>query len=271
MKKTQAPKSWTQVVCATLLVCVATVALADVEGLIRTTEGRVLRGKIRWQPASKVYTVTAPNNVSLKIEPSKVARVQVQKPAGLDDAIKSVQTGQPANAIKTLEAVVTDYEMLQWDVEAARYLSEAYLKTGAPDKAISMIKRIKRLNPGSVLKGELARIYWASLLAVGEEAELEKALTDTIQGGDREMAAMAQVMRGDIQLQKGNFQKALIDGYLRTVVFYKEIVQVAPEALYKAGQCFEKLGQSAHAEKMRKQLLADYPTSSYAEKVKSGA
>ena len=64
---------------------------------------------------------------------------------------------------------------------------------------------------------------------------------------------------------------ALIDGYLRTVVFFQGIKSVQPEALYKAAKCFEEKGQHSYAEKMRKELLSSYPQSEEARQLRAGA
>ena len=70
---------------------------------------------------------------------------------------------------------------------------------------------------------------------------------------------------------KGDLQTALIDGYLRTIVLFEQVKDVQPEALYKAVKCFEDLGQAAHADKMRKKLLAEYPQTAYAKWIQAGS
>ena len=115
-------------------------------------------------------------------------------------------------------------------------------------------------------------MYWEALVQTEQFTRLEKALTEVIEKSqDRELVAIAQIKRGDMEKKKGDPKKALVDGYLRTVVFFQAVKEVQPEALYKAMKCFEELGQQSYAEKMRNRLLAEYPESSYSQMVKSGS
>jgi tetratricopeptide (TPR) repeat protein len=125
-------------------------------------------------------------------------------------------------------------------------------------------------NPGAAVVNELAVVYWEALLQTEQYATLDRVLGEAVERGDRALAAAAQVKRGDISRKRGEFEDALVDGYLRTIVFFRQIKQVQPEALYKAAKCFEELGQHSHAEKMRKKLLADFPKDPYTEKIRSG-
>ena len=76
-------------------------------------------------------------------------------------------------------------------------------------------------------------------------------------------SAAALVMRGDIIVSTSNdapdkLKDALRDGYLRVVLMYKdpECARERAEACMKAAQCFDKLGQSARAEKLRQEAKA---------------
>ena len=71
-------------------------------------------------------------------------------------------------------------------------------------------------------------------------------------------------------MQRKQYKDALVEGYLRTIVLFQDVREVQPEALYQAARCFEELGESGNAEKMRKKLLADYPDSSYSKQLNAG-
>jgi TolA-binding protein len=96
-------------------------------------------------------------------------------------------------------------------------------------------------------------------------------MEEAVKRGTRQMAAIAQMRRGDIQRKRGELKEALIAGYLRTAYFFRDVKEVQGEALYKSVKCLEELGQHGHADKMRKRLLQDYPRDPYAEKLRSGA
>ena len=96
---------------------------------------------------------------------------------------------------------------------------------------------------------------------------LKTELDTVIAGGNRDMAALAQLIRGDMYLAQGQKQDALYD-YLRTVVLYEQVKEVQPEALFKAAQMLEEL-RDPRATDLRKKLVADFPASDYAKRVRT--
>lgn len=259
--------------CAILLCCMPASALfAQITGnIIQKGTGQTLSGQIRYQPASRQYVVTAQGR-SLTVPLDQVARVEVPRPGNLDSALQAVAAGRYSAAIPTLEQIRRDYLMLQWDVVATRALAEAYLRgMNDAERAIRMCEEIIRDNPQAQFSGELANIYWEALLAAGREARLRSILTQAIQSGSRELAAIAQIKRGDIDRQNGDYRTALIDGYLRTVLLFRQISHVQPEALYRAAECFTELGMTTHAERMRQDLLQNFPQSSWAQRLRAGS
>ncbi len=259
---------------ATLLVALLVAGTSDaaVKAIItKTGTGQKLKGMVKWQGTTKQYVIQPDGSpVQYKLSPSDVADIQVARPTDLDPAIKQVQAGRYGAALPVLEKVMKDYTMLQYDVVAAQYLAQAYLNTKDPRKAVSMCDRVMNSNPQAGEEPGFAGIYWQALLDTEQYVKLDKALKIAIQGESRELAAVAQLRRGDIAKQKGKLDDALIDGYLRTVVFFRSIKSVQPEALFKAAKCFEEKGQHSYAEKMRKELMSGYPQSDYARQVRSG-
>ncbi len=256
-----------------VLLLVASAADASVTAIItKAGTGQKLKGSVKWLAIEKVYEVRPEGStVSYKLSPSEVAAIQVARPADLDTAIRNAQTGACAQAIPVLEKIMRDYTMLEHDVLAARYLAQCYMKNKAPLKAVVMCDRVMVSNPASAEDPGFAGMYWQALLETDQYSKLDKALDIAIKGPSRELAAVAQLRRGDIARQKGNLDDALIDGYLRTVVFFQAVKSVQPEALFKAAECFQEKGQHPYAEKMRKQLLSNYPQSEYARRVRAGA
>ena len=113
-----------------------------------------------------------------------------------------------------------------------------------------------------------------ALLKLNQKTKLEAALAKAAASGDRFSSGAAFTLRGDIVMQEGGesadaAKKALADGYLRVVLMYTDqpvAAKLRPEALYKAAQCFEKLGQSGRAEAMRGELKKLYPNTLWAMK-----
>jgi len=252
-----------------LLVCGLLTSRAAVDGTITTKEGRTLSGQIEWKPASRSYVVQQGNTV-LNIAPDKVARVQVRPPSELEGAIAQVRAGKAAAAIPVLKQIVERYRMLEHDVTAGRWLAEAYLKTADAKNAVAVCEELIRVNPQVTQREDFAQVYADALLADEQYGKLKEILTRQIQTGSRAAAAVAQLKRGDLEMKRGNYKEALLDGFLRIVVLFEDIKSVQPEALYKAAICFDHLGQGPYAEKMRKKLLEEFPQDPYAQQVRAG-
>lgn len=258
------------IMCLCMITLVSAATYADVLGYIQTRT-KTHRGKIRWQPASKVYTVITKDNITLRIPARDVVSVKVQPPSNFEKAAALVRARKYADAIPTLEKIVSDYEMLEWDVKAARWLAESYVATSKATDAVRLCQKIFDQKPDAKLSGDLPRWYWQALMDDGRDATLNSELEEAIDKGTQDVAAMAQIMRGDFERKNGNFRDALLDGYLRAIVMYDEVRTVQPEALYKAAKCFEQLGELSNMEQIRRKLMEEYPSSSYTDRIKIGA
>ncbi len=246
-------------------------AVAQIAGVITTTEGRKIEGAIKWKMREKAYAITAKGgNVELELAPSSISGIEIPRPKELDAAIASLQQGNAAAAVPVLEKIANDYLMLQWDGLATRLLAEAHVKAGSPDKALRVCEQVIAANPEAAYLGEMAPAYWAALLKSDRVAKVEDLLTKAIKSGSREASAFALIMRGDVIRASGDtneiLKKALRDGYLRVVTLYKSERAAQPEALYKAAACFEKLGQSSRADQMRTTLKSEFGSSEWARK-----
>lgn len=270
IKSSRPSTTWLIALTAVLLLTANMVSQAAVTGQIIKRSGKPLNGDITWYAASQAYGLEM-GVTSLSIPLADVLSVRVAKPDRFDRAVQMVRSGRHAAAVSPLKKIVDDYEMLRWDIQAARWLAEAYLNLNQAGKAVDMCEKIIRGNPEAERSGELARIYWDALEKDGKTATLTRVLSDAIQEGSREVAAVAQIKRADIQRSRKKIEDALKDGYLRTAILYQDIKRVQPEALLKATECFRELGQTTYAEKMRKRLLDNYPRSPEAQRVRSGA
>ena len=82
----------------------------------------------------------------------------------------------------------------------------------------------------------------------------------------RDLAARAQVLRGDLKRKRRQLEPAVQD-YLRTVILFENIRDVQPEALYKAGETLEEL-RDARAKDLFARLQREYPDSKYAARAR---
>ena len=248
-------------------------AFGDVPGTIKTTTGETQKGNIRWSTRDKAYVVTK-GNIELQVKESDVDVLDIDKPASFDAAVEQVQKGQGAAAIPALQKITKDYQHLQWDKVAGRYLADAYIAASKAEDALKTCQNIISGEPSAAYKGELAPAYWKALLALGRTPKLESELAKAAKSGDRFSSGSALILRGDVILKAGNesadaAKQALTDGYLRVVYLYNDqevASRLQPEALYKAALCFEKLGQSGRADDMRTTLKKKYASSPWAAK-----
>lgn len=249
----------------TILATAAATDLMAIKGTI-STENDSKSGDIKWLPRSKAYSLSykkGKTEVSAEFPIADVTNLDIPKPAGYDNAVEMVEKGQAASAIAVLSKIVSEYRMLVWDKPAGRYLAMAYIAAGQPQKAYDTCKTIISDDKDAAWRGDLAGAYWQSLLKLGKRDELESLLKKAASSGNRASAAGALVLRGDILVADGNdapdaLKTALRDGYLRVVLMFAdaECVRERREAMMKAAQCFEKLGQLSRAERLRAQAKA---------------
>ena len=239
--------------------------LFAIQGTI-STETDSKTGDIKWQARNKQYVVSIKKGqtmVDMELKLADVTSLDIPKPAAFDKAVEQVQNGEGAAAIPALTKIVADYRMLQWDKPAGRYLAFAYLAANQAQKAYETCSAIVNEDKAAAYTGDLAAAYWQALLKLGKMSQLETLLKKAATSGDRMASAASLVMRGDIIVAASNDQPdklkdALRDGYLRVVLMYPdaECARERAEACQKAALCFDKLGQSARAEKLRAQAKA---------------
>ena len=247
---------------------------ADIMGTITDAQGPH-KGIVRYSLKSKTYFVTTKQNgavMEAEIAPADVTEMDIATPAGWDQAVANVEKGRAAASINYFAGIVKQYNHLQWDLRAARYLADAYLASGNADKALESCTAVVRADPETAYKGELAPIFWKVLVKLGKKDQLEKLLVKAATSGDRYSSGAALIGRGDLILAGGesadSLRAALVDGYLRVALMYtdgKIAEQLRPEALAKSAQCFEKIGQAGRADQMRGELKRLYPNSPWAK------
>jgi tetratricopeptide (TPR) repeat protein len=264
-------KTLTKIGTAALAVALIASSAAAVEGVITMPNGTKRTGDVKWLARDKAYGFTEKGrNIELQLKPDEIADLQIPRPRELDAAIESIRQGNAAAAVPVLEKLSSDYLMLQWDKPATRYLAEALVASGKADEAIRVCEKVIAANPESAYLGEMAPAYWQALIKRDRISKVEELVTKAIKSGDRAASAHALTARGDLVLAGGDTaetaKKALRDGYLRVITLYTAERGAQPEALYKAAKCFEKLGQTARADKYRTQLKGEFASSEWARK-----
>jgi hypothetical protein len=235
--------------------------------VVHLTNLKELQAKsVQWRSSAQEYMVVLLDNTQIPIPKAQVARLEIDKPAEFDKAAQMVVAKQFDAAIPLLEDIVTKYTMLQWDNPARELLAQAQLfGKNDPKKAVATLEEMLANMPKADVLPETYLLYWKALLAAGQTETLKKALADVIATGTREMAAAAQIMRGNMNHAAGQDEAALLD-YLRTVILFEQVKSVQPEALFRAAEVLEKM-RDPRAEAMRKKLVQDYRDSEWAAKL----
>lgn len=225
-----------------------------------STELETISGEIKWQPRAKAYFVEK-GKVAREVKLADVTGLDIPKPASFDKAAQLVESGQGLSAIGVLTKIVSDYRMLKWDKPAGRYLALAYLSANNAQKAYDECQKIISSDKSAAYTGDLAPAYWQALMKLGKFQQLEDLLQKATTSGDRAASAAALVMRGDLLVNSASadttkIRQALVDGYLRVWLMYQDADcrRERAEAGLKAAAAFDKLGQSARAERIRMQV-----------------
>jgi tetratricopeptide (TPR) repeat protein len=226
---------------------------------------------LMWKPASKVYVVKQ-GNMTREVSPDSIQAMVVAPPAGWDEIMKRVRSANPVTAIPALEKIIQEYSMLDYDGKAAAIAAQIYLKQGRAQEALKICEKVVQNNKRAAYASEMAPHYWQAMIATGKTASLPAMLNRAVSSGNRSIAASALIARGDLLRSDDKNMEALKDGYLRIVFLYSTEADKQPEAIYKAFETFNKMGQTTYAEKMRSMLLKNpaYKKSEWAKKLTSG-
>ena len=238
-----------------ILSAIAVAALAAevwaVQGTI-VTDSTSMTGNITYKRRQKTYSIEVKKGKN--VVQSEFPAAEVAKPAGFDKAVEQVENGQGAQAIPALTKIVNEYYMLNWDKAAGKYLVLAYCAAGQAQKGMEICQGIINEDKSAAYTGDLAPAYWLCLLKLNKTDVLERCLAKAASSGSRQASAAALIMRGDIIMDAGGDAKqALRDGYLRVALMYGDCPEEKREALLKAANCFDKLGQASRAERLRAQ------------------
>lgn len=199
--------------------------------------------------------------------PDQVEKAVADKPAYFDQALAALRAGKADIAVEGFEKVVDDYSGLEWDVRAMPYLAQAYTAQGNYLKAERAFDNLFKSNPSLRKNNDLIIAYAEVLLKANKMSKLEQQLEQMIAEGDRSAAAAAQLMRGNIQMEKQDYKAAAKD-YLRTVYFFRNQTEVMPEATFKLAEALEKL-RDKRAKEWYSTVVANYPGSEYASKARA--
>lgn len=171
----------------------------------------------------------------------KGTRVVMDEPSAYAGAVQMIQQRQYDSAIERLKKIVREYRFLGWDIKAMQLLGAAHLNKENFAEAAATYEQLFAESPAAKDDSDARHGYLKSLLGAKQFDKLEPMLDETIARGARNVAAAAQIMRGNMKMAKGDFENAVHD-FLRTAELFKENSDFLPEANYRAAECLEKIG-----------------------------
>ncbi|MCL4217295.1 MAG: tetratricopeptide repeat protein [Candidatus Hydrogenedentes bacterium] len=143
-------------------------------------------------------------------------------------------------------------------------VAESYEKAGKTDEAIAGYQGVMDLAPqtaaGMEAKYRMARMYEI-------KGDLEKAFAlyeDAANSNVGETAAQARFHLAELYEQQSDFVAAA-KSYMRVAILFLH-EELSPEALWRAGQCFEQAGSLEQGRKTYEEVIRDYPDSAQAAK-----
>lgn len=241
-----------------LAACAALLALPlSAANILHMNDGKKLAFKsIRWDAAKNEYQVQpASGGDALFPVPKKdVRRLEMDPPPEMEQARQLLAASRNNEAVAPLQTVVANYKGLNWDNTAREMLARIFVKGNEAAKAIKMVDELLATGASSSISAGLRVEYWKALLATDpKSAKAMKDFDEAIATGPREVVPVAQVMRGNLRRAAGRKEEALQD-YLRTILFFENAGAVRTEALTKAAEVYEELGDATKANEMRQKL-----------------
>ncbi len=258
-----------------LLFAAAPALRADVNAQVALAEGdgRPMQCQIRWLPVDKVYNISFKADGAVRerrVKPDQIVRMSVEPPKGWADIAKRA-AADPKSAAGPLrgqlEQIAGAYKMLQYDGRAGKLIAEGFLANNNPNEAINACKKIITGNPNAGWNSDMAPAYWRALLDANKLAEAENLINKGCTSGNQNVEIVACLRRGDLLVRKNEYKLALKDGYLRAVLLYRGPDEARAEALFRAAEAFEKIGQNSYAERMRDELRSKYARTVWGRKL----
>jgi TolA-binding protein len=254
------------VIRAAVLAAVVGVAAAVQAAYVELPDGKKIEGSgIRVRPNGDVL-LTIAGRGEQTFTRQQYIRAVADKPPEIDKARQLIAAKQYDEAVKVLSDLAVQMKMLSWDAQARLLLGQIHMAKGEAPAAIEQYERIIKDYPDMRMEPTIFTPYLESLLAGRQFDKLNPMLDEAIAKADRDIAAKAQILRGDVKQAQGQFEAAVLD-YLRTVYLFEAQKEAQPEALFKAAQVLEKL-RDARAKELYRRVAQEYPSSPYAAKAK---
>ena len=239
----------------------ASIAFAQKTPFVELKNKQIIEGSALRVDSKGTYILKVDGSGNREFAPNQITRAVGVKPANLAGLKSAVAAGNFEASIASLKQIVSA-NIPYWSGVAAGLLAEAQLGTDDVKGALKTFDSIFKKDPKAA-EGSGRFGYWKALLANDKIEELEPMLEKEILSGDREGAANAQLIRGDLSVKRNKLAAALSD-YLRTATLYKKQKDLQPEALYKTATTMDAL-KDKRAKNYWKMLAEKHASTSYGQ------
>ena len=166
------------------------------------------------------------------------------------------------DAARVFSALLKAYPEHEQRPEILFVLARCHEKAGDVDRAINVYASVLEAQAGPLREAEV-RLHLGRLHESREALDKAREYYETaanLDGG--EVSARARFQLAALHESQGDYENAARNFMRLAILFVHETL--SPEALWRAGNCYAKLNNTAQANSIFKELIADYPESTYA-------
>ena len=203
---------------AATLVCgifLASAPVVHADFVVLKDGTRVDAEMINYNAGRKEYALTDEIGAVIRKSAKAVIEISVAPPPGLDRAAGMLK--DPANfetLVPVLQKVVEEYRGRKWDIEAAGYLVEVYLKQGKTKDAITISEEVFAHSQPRWVPAAYSRQYLHLLVKDGQTAAVRKRVDKMLLSNHAPTMAIACLVRGDVLMTEGGDLDKLGRGHL---------------------------------------------------------
>ena len=235
--------------------------LVEKNGTVVPAKGLVRNGELLMVP---IITATGgAGQVGYQV--ADVAKLNLPMPAELEQARLLEAKGDDQGALARIEPVLAYQQTLRdipgnWWAQAALRKAIALRGLNRVAEAAALLNEISNYvkDPETLLATKVQ----LALITKFDDPQKGFAAYDAIinQSTDPETLSQAWMAKAAIRVDEHEFEDALMD-YLTVAVFYPEHNPLLPQALWGAGQAYDKIKDPANATKTYQTLISQFPDS----------
>ena len=194
---------------------------------------------------------------------AQIQRIDFPKPAALASAVELINSGNPDEALRQIQTVLTYYDTFgdlpgSWWAEATVLKIQALIRAGRDDDAANLANEMARtaIAPDSI---QAANVYLAVAMARrGDYAGAEQIYDSVLNQATRpQTLAAAALNDGESHLAREEWAPALLS-LLQVPVFYPDQQVLMPDVLLGSAKAYTGLRDLTRAKEALHELESSY-------------